>query len=230
MKNREELIKILDRIDEREIRDDLLDILVYYRDVYDWFRRKHLELFSSLSKDDYKVRIDNIYLRCGDKKGYVDEEASFELSRLMFEVLKEVEEIVKLGDFDLALDIVDIVFKSIVNYEPDDSYGNINDFARKGVDIIGNIIDECFFNRNEKCLNRIFEYILNEIVSCEYSNYCIEINLLLDKFISKDMYLDKIEKTLVKFLEISDKSWVRRDYINLLNSVCDKTGSKYKFE
>jgi len=30
--------------------------------------------------------------------------------------------------------------------------------------------------------------------------------------------------------ETSDRPCVRRDYINLLNSVCDKIGSKYKFE
>ncbi len=41
---------------------------------------------------------------------------------------------------------------------------------------------------------------------------------------------EELIKILVKFLETSDKSCVRWAYINLLNSVCDKTGSKYKFE
>lgn len=217
MKN--ELKKILDNLNGEEIKDFLLEILLQNKEILDEFRRQNMDLFPKISKDEYKIKIHNDIRRCLNKEGYIGEEESFDFSHEIYKYKYEAEELVAKEEVELAVDILLILLKLIPEFEPDDSFGNINDACEDCIELLKSILEESIKNKNIPIVEKIFFSIRNEIETKELSNYSVDLYLLANIFIDKNLYLEEIKKTLSKELEENSTSWMKKSYEKLLNRI-----------
>lgn len=195
---REDLDKILKKLDIDDIREFLLDALVNYKEIYDDFRRGHLDLFPMMSVREYRTKIDRDIENCFNSRGYIGEEESYDYSYVMSNYILEAKNLMKNKNYSLALDILMLTLDTIPEYEPDDSFGNINDTASEAIEVIENIFDECYKNNNEAVLENLFKYVLKEISTGRLSNYAVDFYLVSKKFLDNELYVKELQEALLK--------------------------------
>lgn len=228
--NKKELNKIISKINRKELDDFLVDLLNSNEKFYDMFRLRFRNLFSNLTIDEYKSKIYNVIATSGGRDGFIDYEEAWDYTHGMYEITHEVEELVKDGYYDLAFDVLSCILDTIPNTEIDDSYGSTSDVANVCIEIIENILD-LIKDKNEKLLNKILNYVLNELNFENLSNYGIELYELLEFYLDNNIYTEKIDKALVSIL-ISSKDkkyfWKTNRYVNYLIDIYTKENKEEK--
>ncbi len=199
---KENLHKIINKIDKKELEDFLVDLLESDEKIHDRFRLKFSKLFPHLSFDEYKTRICNAIRISGGRDGFIDYDETWEYSRAMSEIINEATELVSDGYYELAFDIVTCILDSIPNTPIDDSDGSTGIVADDCKEVIMGILNS-IINKDEKLLKKILNYVLNELMMGYLSNYGIEIYELLEFYLRNNLYTKDIEDSLVKILESS---------------------------
>lgn len=180
---------------------------------------ENIYLFSTMSIRDYNSKIDREIRNCFNYEGYIGEEESFDYSHVMRNYIDEARNLMKVKNYSLAIDILMLIIDTIPKYEPDDSFGNINDTACDAIEVIENIFDECYRNNNKEVLKKLFNYVLREISIGSLSNYAVNFYLVSNKFIDNDLYLKELQEALLKALQVGNKSWLESDYSRLMEKI-----------
>ncbi len=212
-----DLEDIINKIDNTKMKNFLYTSLLNNKDLLNKFRVEFSEYFPKLSKENYKNKVYNAIRSCENKHGFIDYENSDKYDYVMFEFINEADKLVDNNDYNTAFTLVTILLDSIPKTAIDDSNGSTGMVADSCIETILNILEK--IKKDDNLLKDILNYVINEVKTLYLYNYSIDLNIILDYFINKHLYLDEIEKSLEIALDTSkDKEYFycRKEYINYL--------------
>ena len=154
-----------------------------------------------------------------DKHGYIDYESADNYEIAMLEYVSEAEKMVLSGDYDTAFIIASVILDSIPNTNIDDSNGSTGMVADECIQVIKNVLDH--LKSEDFLLKGILDYVLEEVQSLDLYNYGIHLYEMLEYFIQKQLYLEKIKKAIQVSLKSNEdkSSYIKRKYIKYLEQM-----------
>lgn len=229
-KNDESIRTILDKIDEKELKDFLENLIENEESIYDLFRRKFVNYFPKISPATYKRKIESAIREAGGRDGFIDYNEGWNYTRKMYEFTNEALNLVEKGDYETAFVIARIILDSIPDTAIDGSNGETGEVANSCIEVIVNILDKA--SKNDKTVEDILDYILIELKTHNLSNYGIELDDLIINFIRDGLFLQKCEIALINAIkDCDDSKWYsysKRYYLNYLEELYDKQGNNLK--
>lgn len=229
-KNDESIRTILDKIDEKELKDFLGNLIENEESIYDLFRREFVNYFPKMSPATYKRKIESAIREAGGRDGFIDYNEGWNYTRKMYEFTNEALNLVEKGDYETAFAIARIILDSIPDTAIDGSNGETGEVANSCIEIIVNILDKA--SKNDKTVEGIFDYILSELETHNLSGYGIELDDLIINFIRDGLFLQKCETALINAIkDCDDSKWYsysKRYYLDYLEELYDKQGNNLK--
>ncbi|MBQ8473030.1 MAG: hypothetical protein IJ501_05965 [Bacilli bacterium] len=218
MKNKE-LKKILDKIDNNDIKNYLLDILTYNENIMNDFRGTFINYFPKITKEEYNRKIYSAIQLASGRDGYIDYREASEYTRLMYGFIRESRNLLDNRNYESAFDIVETILDSIPETDIDDSNGSTGEVASDCIEVIEDILGYSLID-DLNISFRILNFVLDEIKTGIFYNYGIELYPLLDYFIDEKRYLKEIENTLNSFLKHSKETGsIRGKYNSILSRI-----------
>lgn len=229
-KNDESIRTILDKIDEKELKNFLENLIENEESIYDLFRRKFVNYFPKISPATYKRKIESAIREAGGRDGFIDYNEGWNYTRKMYEFTNEALNLVEKGDYETAFVIARIILDSIPDTAIDGSNGETGEVANSCIEVIVNILDKA--SKNDKTVKDILDYILIELKTHNLSNYGIELDDLIINFIRDGLFLQKCEIALINAIkDCDDSKWYsysKRYYLDYLEELYDKQGNNLK--
>lgn len=229
-KNDESIRTILDKIDEKELKDFLGNLIENEESIYDLFRREFVNYFPKMSPATYKRKMESAIREAGGRDGFIDYNEGWNYTRKMYEFTNEALNLVEKGDYETAFAIARIILDSIPDTAIDGSNGETGEVANSCIEIIVNILDKA--SKNDKTVEGIFDYILSELETHNLSGYGIELDDLIINFIRDGLFLQKCETALINAIkDCDDSKWYsysKRYYLDYLEELYDKQGNNLK--
>lgn len=229
-KNDESIRTILDKIDEKELKDFLENLIENEESIYDLFRRKFVNYFPKISPATYKRKIESAIREAGGRDGFIDYNEGWNYTRKMYEFTNEALNLVEKGDYETAFVIARIILDSIPDTAIDGSNGETGEVANSCIEVIVNVLDKA--SKNDKTVEDILDYILIELKTHNLSNYGIELDDLIINFIRDGLFLQKCEIALINAIkDCDDSKWYsysKRYYLDYLEELYDKQGNNLK--
>lgn len=218
MNNSYNLENVINKIDDKKIKNFLYNSLIHDDNLLNKFRVEFIDFFSKLSKESYENKIYNAIRNCGDRKyGFIDYSNTYKYDHAMLEFISEAEKLVVNGDYNTAFTIVTILLDSIPRTDIDDSNGSTGMVSDSCIQIIFDILDKT--NASDQLLKDILNYVIRDVKSLYLYNYGIDLKNVLKHFINKQLYLNEIEESLQIALDDSkDEEYFssRKDYVEYL--------------
>lgn len=229
-KNEESTHTILDKINEKELKDFLENLIENEESIYDLFRRKFVNYFPKISPVAYKRKIESAIREAGGRDGFIDYNEGWNYTRKMYEFTNEALNLVENGDYETAFVIARIILDSIPNTAIDGSNGETGEVANSCIEVIVSILDKA--SKNDKTIENIFDYILIELKTHNLSNYGIGLDDLIINFIRDGLFLQKCEIALINAIkDCDDSKWYsysKKYYLDYLEELYDKQGDNLK--
>ena len=229
-KNDESIRTILDKIDEKELKNFLENLIENEESIYDLFRRKFVNYFPKISPATYKRKIESAIREAGGRDGFIDYNEGWNYTRKLYEFTNEALNLVEKGDYETAFVIARIILDSIPDTAIDGSNGETGEVANSCIEVIVNILDKA--SKNDKTVKDILDYILIELKTHNLSNYGIELDDLIINFIRDGLFLQKCEIALINAIkDCDDSKWYsysKRYYLDYLEELYDKQGNNLK--
>lgn len=210
---------IIKNIKESDLRIFLTNLLEEDEKVLDRFKIHFISEFPTPTISDYKSRIYLAIREVAGRDGFIDYSEASNYVNAMYTFIEEAQILIDKELFELAFDIITLILDEIPDLAIDDSGGETSCVSDECIGIIKKILELC---DNEKVLNKILNYICNELTTQTLSNYGVELYELINWFIQNKLYLDKIEKTLLDAIENGkDKKYFfnHDDYVNSLTNI-----------
>ena len=121
-----DLAKILEKIPPGELAEFITQQFHINRDFYYSFTEEFSLFFSNKTKEEYYEQIVG-QLSFIANRYYIDAEASFGLSKILFKYENNVKKLIKNKNYDEAFKILTALLEAISKYSIDDSYGIVGD-------------------------------------------------------------------------------------------------------
>lgn len=221
---------ILDKIDVKELKKFLKDLIENDEDIYDVFRRNFLDYFPKVSPSAYKRKIEQAIYESGGRDGFIGYSEGREYVRRMEEFTKEGLSLVSKKDYETAFTIAKIILDSIPNTAIDGSNGETSIVANSCIEVIIAILYEA--PKNHKTIRDIFDYTLHEIKTNTLYNYGIELHDLIINFIRNDLFIKDCEKALIAAIDDCDESkwysYTKNFYLECLEELYAKDENIFK--
>lgn len=220
----------MDRIKMEEVlksipHDDLIEFLVqefsFDENIVNRFKNSFTAYFPKETKEEFIDRLWRSLDLISDRYGYIDYNHSSDYSHTMYGFINESENLLKIKEYDSALNIILSILDSIPDTEIDDSDGSTGEVADSCFEVLADILAYSLINDNN-ISERILDYILNEIATGDLANYGIEIYDLLNYFIDDKKYLEQIKDALedaVTKLEQKGSTWRIDKYNKLIKEI-----------
>jgi len=221
---------ILSKINEKELKKFLSDLIENDESIHDLFRRKFVDYFPKISPATYKRKIYDAICEAGGRDDFIDYREGREYTRKMYEFTNEASNLVEKSDYETAFVIVKIILDSIPDTAIDGSNGEIGEVANSCIDVIIEILDKA--SKNDMTVRNIFEYVLMELETHNLDNYGIELDSLITNFIRDGLFIDECEIALLNAIKDCDSSkwysYSKKYYLKYLSELYDKTKEKSK--
>ena len=217
-------------INKIELDDFLVELLIEDRDVYDKFRLRFNKSFPSLTIEDYENKIYDAIANSAGRDGFIDYHESWDYTKNMHKITREVNSLVDNGDYVLAFEVAKAILESIPDTDIDDSNGSTGEVAESCIEIIERILESILYDENTLA-KKILDYILRELKTECLSNYGIYLYPLLDYFVDKNIYFDEIEEGLLESLEKGKNKkyfWNAKYYVDILVNIYSKENDDEK--
>jgi len=225
IKDTPSISSILNKINEKELKKFLSDLIENNEDIYDLFRRKFVDYFPKISSATYKKKIFDAIREAGGRDGFIDYREGWGYTRKMYEFTTEASNLVDKNDYETAFIIVKIILDSIPDTAIDGSNGETSEVADSCIDVIIEILDKA--PKNDKTIRDIFEYILLELKTHNLDNYGIELDNLIINFVRDDLFIEECEVALLNAIKDCDSSkwysYSKRYYLACLKELYDRT-------
>lgn len=222
----EELEKIVNSIDKKEVDRFLIELLMNDEKNLNNFRSHFINHFPKITKREYANRVYRAIDKAAGKDGYIDYDEVWEYTHYVYDFIRESKKLVELKNYESAFDIIEVILNSIPVTNIDDSDGSTGEIASDCIEIIEDILGYTLFGKNILS-KRILEYILHEIKTKTLYNYGIELYPLLNYFIDEEKNLSEIKETLQTYLDVNKKdSWLKDKYIEILKTIESKETNK----
>ncbi len=224
VKNDDNVSAILDKINEKELKNFLSNLIENDESIYDLFRRNFVDYFPRISSDDYRRKINKAINDAGGGDGFIDYKEGYEYTRKMYEFTNEALNLVDKGDYETAFVIVKIIMDSIPDTDIDGSNGEVGEVSYECIKVIKSIMNKA--PKNDKTIRDIFDYILSELKTHNLSNYGVELDELIIDFIRDGLFISECETALINAIKDceDDRKWYsysKKDYLKYLNELYD---------
>lgn len=198
--------QILDQISKNELKKFLSDLLEQNEDIYDKFRKHFVDYFPTLSISEYRRKISKAIYDISNDDGYIGYRESWDYANTMHEFIEEASRFVEEKHYDLAFDIVTCILDEIPSLEIDDSDGSTVEVGESCIEIIYDIFDSCSKQSyKDPVIEKIFDYVAQEIETNDLGNYDIEVRQIINVFIKEKLFCEQCEKTLLHVINHLDK-------------------------
>lgn len=217
---------IVNNISEGELREFLYNTLNKNEDLLNKFRVEFINYFPDLKLEEYKRKIYDAIYNCGDRHGFIDYTRSSDYENAMFEYIHEAEKYKDLKNYNVALDIVITILRSIPETEIDDSDGSTSMVADSCIEIICDILD-VVDTKESPLLKRILDLVIEEVSTLNLYNYGIDLINVLKYFVDNELYTAVVQESLLSALEKSKGKtyfYNRKEYIEYLIQIYIRTG------
>lgn len=229
-KNEESTRTILDKINEKELKDFLENLIENEESIYDLFRRKFVNYFPKISLATYKRKIEFAIREAGGRDGFIDYNEGWNYTRKMYEFTNEALNLVENGDYETAFVIARIILDSIPDTAIDGSNGETSEVANSCIEVIISILNKA--SKDDKIVADILDYILIELKTHNLNSYGIELDDLIINFIRDGLFLQKCEIALINAIkDCDDSKWYsysKKYYLDYLEELYDKQGDNLK--
>lgn len=221
---------ILNKINDKELKKFLGDIIDNNEGIYDLFRRKFVDYFPKVSPATYKKKIFDAIREAGGRDGFIDYREGWEYTRKMYEFTNEASNFVDKNDYETAFIIVKIILDSIPDTAIDGSNGETGEVANSCIDVIIEILNKA--SKNDKTIRDIFKYILLELKTHNLDNYGIELDNLIINFVRDNLFIEECETALLNAIKDCDSSkwysYSKKYYLAYLSELYDRTEENEK--
>ncbi len=228
-KQENDLSSILDKINEKDLKSFLADLMADDDKLYDLFRRRFSQYFPKISAQAYAKKIEDVIKWAAGDDGFIDYREGEKYVQGMQEFIDEAFDFAIKSDYEMAFLIVKIILETLSDADMDGSNGELEIVANGCIDVILKILDEA--SKDDKTVRDIFECVITELKTQELANYGIEFGDLIENFIEKKLFLDECESTLketLKQLENQNRSYTKERYLAYLTELYDVTNNKEK--
>ena len=198
-----DLKDIINKINFEELKEFLYLSLVNDDYLLNKFRIEFNHYFPKMDKQKYEEKINDTISCCCDKRGYISYENTYQYEHLMLEHIDEAEKLLDNKDYQTAFILVRVVLDSIPNTAIDDSNGSTGMIADECIYVIRNILDN--LDDEDILIEEILDDVLDEIKSLDLYNYGIDLYEVVEYFIQRKLYLEKIKNVFKEVLEFGNK-------------------------
>ena len=204
---------VLNKIDVNDLKAFLLDLLNSNEKIYDIFRKKFMNYFEIPSLSDYRNRVRGAIYAVGDKDGFIDYKGSYDYAKAMNEFIDEAYKLIENNRFNMAFELITCILDEIPNLAIDDSNGSTIEIGVDCTEVIYDILDRTIddFDKNP-VVKQIFNYVSNELITSDLSNYGIEIKDIINIFIEDGRFSKECEEVLLKAISGLEKDDWYSDY------------------
>lgn len=213
--NKNTLDSIINNINEKDLKNYLINILLNDNDLLDRFRISFPDSFPSLTCKEYQQKIKNAIIESAGRDGFIDYNESWNYTKKMYQFISEANKIFRKGDSILSFQILKIILDNIIDLDIDDSNGSTGEIAGECINLIKDIMKK----DEKKVIDNILEFLKNEIMYLNLYNYGIEFIELTDIFINNGYELPKIEEAIlfgINYQLDSKYPYYLNNYLNLL--------------
>ena len=227
-KPNDSLEELIEKIDLKELKKFIVELLESNEDIKTDFRMRFKNIMPVPPLAEYKRRVRNAINESGGRDGFIDYEESWEYEHKMLKITGELDSLIESGHYDLALELSMYILNTIPNTDIDDSNGSTGSIAGDCLNAISKILD-LNWQDNKDIIDKIYNYICMEIKTSNLSNYGVELEDLIDKFIDNCTYVTETIELLEEVLNEKDKkswhiNWHIQKLIRLYEIVGDEKG------
>lgn len=172
-----DLEEMLEKIPPGELAEFITQQFHINRDFYYSFTEKFSNFFSNKTKDEYYEQIVSELSSIADQY-YIDEEASFSFSKVVFKYESNINKLIKSKNYDEAFKILTVLLEAISKFSIDDSYGIVGDEFEQYSDNM----EEILKNSNQEIT--WFDYYFN--LDDDFIDYKSKMIECCDKYVLKD--------------------------------------------
>lgn len=219
-KQENNLSSILDKINEKDLKSFLANLMADDDKLYDLFRRRFSQYFPKISAQAYAKKIEDVIKWAAGDDGFIDYREGEKYVQGMQEFIDEAFDFAIKNDYETAFVIVKTILETLSDTDMDGSNGELGIVANGCIEVIFKILDEA--SEDDKTVRDIFECVISELKTQELANYGIEFGALIEKFIEKALFLDECDSTLqevIKQLENQNKSYTKESFLNYLKEL-----------